>query len=115
MVEAISRSASSWEECHVCTFRNNLNKIGKTPFDAKEAWEMDACTAGNTLFLDIREASEKAPGRPFPDNERFCYYGYKFEALCCGETTVDATSEYCAVVSAPQQSDTGPKRVRISL
>jgi hypothetical protein len=99
----------------VCTFRNNLNKIGKTPFDAKEAWEMDACTAGNTLFLDIREASEKAPGRPFPDNERFCYYGYKFEALCCGETTVDATSEYCAVVSAPQQSDTGPKRVRISL
>mmetsp|Transcript_21324 Transcript_21324/g.46770 ORF Transcript_21324/g.46770 Transcript_21324/m.46770 type:complete len:441 (-) Transcript_21324:127-1449(-) len=98
VVEAISRSGTSWEDCDVCTFRNNLNKIGKTPIDAREPWELDACFTESTLFLDIREASEAASRRPFPDSDRFCYYGYKFEALCCGESRVDATSEYCAVM-----------------
>ena len=53
VVEAISRSGAGWDDCDVCTFRNNLNKIGKTPIDERDAWEMDACFTRGTRFLDM--------------------------------------------------------------
>ena len=81
------------------------NKIGKTPFDARDGWEIDGCClgkstnhrAGETLFLDIREGPPQ--DRPSQGNdERYTYYGYKFEAVCTGEKMVDSTSEFCSVV-----------------
>ena len=61
------------EQCDVCTFRNNLNKIMSTPVDLGNAWTVDACTLGTTMFLDIHQLPEKT----FPDADRFQYYGYK--------------------------------------
>ncbi|KAL3138045.1 hypothetical protein ABBQ38_005278 [Trebouxia sp. C0009 RCD-2024] len=82
------------DQCDVCTFRNNLNKIFATPVDLKSPWVVDACMLQHTLHLDIH----KIPQHTFPNADLFQYYGYRFEALSTQQTEVDATSEYCAVV-----------------
>jgi len=99
VVDAVAAGGSvGLTECDVVTFRNNLNKIGKTPFDARNAWEVDACFLGNTLFLDIREDPSGGAQSSYADQDRFQYFGYKFEALCTGHPAADATSEFCAVM-----------------
>ena len=41
----------SFAHVHVCTFRNNLNKILATPLFPQNGWVVDGCYHGNTLFL----------------------------------------------------------------
>jgi RAT1-interacting protein len=111
-----------WASVDVVTFRNNLNKILLTPFAPGAAWALDACAgspAGATVFLDIVHTPDSGPRNPNAD--RFEYFGYRFESLCCpapppaasasdagaagggggGEErhgAVDATSEFATVV-----------------
>jgi len=82
--------------CDVCTFRNNLNKMAMTLLNPKDDWAVDAWQGGTTkaLILDILSL----PQQDFPGADKFQYYGYKFEALCTGSSTVDATSEFCSIV-----------------
>lgn len=61
------------DQCDICTFRNNLNKIFATPLDLKASWVVDACMLGHTMHLDIR----KTPQATFHNAELFQYYGYR--------------------------------------
>ncbi|CAN8061507.1 unnamed protein product [Agarophyton chilense] len=97
VVEAVQHSDFNlWEEADVVTFRNNLNKIGGTPYNQRDNWEMDCATVGNTLFLDMRKIDNDSTN---PSAARFMYYGYRFEALCTGteEEPVNANSEFCSI------------------
>lgn len=84
------------EEIDFVTFRNNLNKIGSTPYDKRRDWEMDCAMVGNTVFLDIRRMDEDTPNLYV---RRFMYYGYRFEAICTGveQEPVNANSEFCSI------------------
>lgn len=61
------------DQCDVCTFRNNLNKIFATPLDLRPSWVVDACMLGHTMHLDIH----KTPQATFHNAELFQYYGYR--------------------------------------
>ena len=61
------------EQCDVCTFRNNLNKIFSTPLDLRSSWVVDACKVGSIMYLDIHQLPQKT----FPNADLFQYYGYK--------------------------------------
>lgn len=61
------------DQCDICTFRNNLNKIFATPLDLKAPWVVNACMLGHTMHLDIH----KTPQAAFPNAELFQYYGYR--------------------------------------
>ncbi|PXF49538.1 Decapping nuclease DXO-like [Gracilariopsis chorda] len=97
IVEALEHDGyNRMEEIDVVTFRNNLNKIGGTPYNKRNDWEIDCAMVGNTVFLDIRKIDEDKPN---PYAFRFMYYGYRFEAICTGaeEELVNANSEFCSV------------------
>ncbi|GLC41639.1 hypothetical protein PLESTB_000693900 [Pleodorina starrii] len=83
----------------VVTFRNNLNKLLLTPLQPADPWVIDAVRFGDTLFLNIVKLPEQRPQGP--DQDRFTYYGYKFEALCAGQdpaAPVDSTGEFATMV-----------------
>lgn len=83
----------------IVTFRNNLNKIALTPYNDRDAWEIDAVRVDGTVYLDIRKLDEPAPDER---HKRFMYMGYRFEALCTGgqsdKQPVDANEEFCSLV-----------------
>ncbi|KAL0053458.1 hypothetical protein WJX82_005954 [Trebouxia sp. C0006] len=93
VAEAVIR-ARMQEQCDICTFRNNLNKIFGTPLELKSSWTVDACRLGSIMYLDIHQL----PQTTYPDADLFQYYGYKFEALSTQQSEVDATSEYAALI-----------------
>jgi hypothetical protein len=69
------------EQCDICTFRNNLNKIFGTPLELKSSWTVDACSIGPITYLDIHQL----PQTTYPDADLFQYYGYKYAfpvAIC---------------------------------
>jgi RAT1-interacting protein len=90
------------------TYRNNLNKIMGALY-LKEPWEIriDRQKSG-LIVLDIVKLKSS---ETFPlENNRFIYYGYKFEQYCTfpdrvdssysndlNNRPVDANSEYCAI------------------
>ena len=74
----------------VVTYRNNLLKIGGTVIDTRAGgWQVDAIALKRsdggdggrpaTVFLDIVRPVDH--GEPYPDADRFVYWGYKWEAL----------------------------------
>lgn len=81
---------------YIITYRNNLNKIGLTPYNRDE-WELDCVQVGSTIFLDIRKTKEDSTD---PVLLLSMYCGYRFEALCTGkaEQPVNANSEFCSIV-----------------
>lgn len=62
------------EQCDICTFRNNLNKIFGTPLELQSSWTVDACRVGPIMYLDIHQL----PQTTYPDADLFQYYGYKY-------------------------------------
>ena len=81
-------------QCDVCTFRNNLNKIFATPLDLKNSWVVDACMLGNILYLDIHKLPEKS----FPNADLFQYYGYRSVAVAHALHGISATAYACQLV-----------------
>ena len=72
----------------VVSYRNNLLKIGGTVIDTRQGgWQVDAIalkSAGDaarppTVFLDIVRPVEQ--GEPYPDADRYVYWGYNLESL----------------------------------
>lgn len=111
-VEVIMRAALAvmpdgqlLQTAHICTFRNNLNKIFGTPLKLDDSWVVDACFYEETMYLDI----VKNEGKEYPGADRFTYYGYKFEAICTGgvDGKVDATSEFASLLGL----QIGPHRI----
>ena len=78
------------DQCDVCTFRNNLNKILGTAHDLTTSWVVDACSMGPTLYLDIHQTSQMT----YPNADLFQYYGYKYEL-----TTPIITAAWLIVMS----------------
>lgn len=100
VVKALANSNTNilQEGTDVVTFRNNLNKISGTPYNGRDAWEMDAVNLDGITFLDVRKLDEN---RPESDQQRrFMYMGYYFESLCTGAENepVDANSEFCSLI-----------------
>lgn len=81
---------------YIITYRNNLNKIGLTPY-SRDEWELDCAQVGNAIVLDIRKTRAEPTDA---DQLLSMYYGYRFEALCTGQAAqpVNANSEFCSVV-----------------
>ena len=68
------------------SYRNNLRKVLGTAHDPGAGWVVDAAaitTPGGrpVVCLDI-VAPPSTGGEDFPGADRFCYWGYRFEALC---------------------------------
>ncbi|WIA33467.1 hypothetical protein OEZ86_006597 [Tetradesmus obliquus] len=94
IIQAGTAAAVDWSKVGLCTYRNNLNKVLLTPVSLDNEWAVDACFWGGTLFLDIN----KAGNQEYPNQDKFVYYGYKFEALCTGQDHVDSSSEFAVLV-----------------
>ncbi|KAA8492001.1 Decapping nuclease DXO-like, chloroplastic [Porphyridium purpureum] len=90
----------------VISYRNNLNKIGLTPYNSRDAWHIDACLLERTLVLQIVMLPEPDAQ---PSQLRFEYYGYRFEQIATTRVseheergdTVDAQhgEEFCSIVN----------------
>lgn len=90
----------------VILFRNNFNKMMSAPWNTNE-WEINVQRLGQTLFFDIVNernqdpaASEKRSQPSNGEQDKFTYWGYKFEELC----TRDVRTASLAA-SAPQPVD----------
>ncbi len=85
------------KQADIITYRNNLNKIAGTPYNGRDAWELDTVMVGTSVFLDVRKLDE---GPANPSHKRFMYFGYRFEALCTNtkDEPVDANSEFCSII-----------------
>lgn len=94
VLEAAQLASVPLGEYNFATYRNNLNKIFLTPLNTQDAWTVDGCRIGRTMFLDI----VKTPQKDFPNAKLFEFFGYKFEALCTAEKVVDSSSEFGSVV-----------------
>ena len=73
---------------HIVTYRNNLNKLLLTPFQPDDDWEIGVeRQGGGRVHLQVRETARKAAEEARRDERqrRFCYWGYKFEALCTAD------------------------------
>lgn len=85
------------DDCDIITYRNNLNKIGKTPLSQRDAWELDCCQIGTKVALDIRMTDMD----PVGDNahRRAMYQGYRFEAVCTDDTDnpVNPNADFCSI------------------
>lgn len=83
-------------QADIVTYRNNLNKIGTTPYENRDEWELDCALVGKTVFLDIRKIREDSSD---PKQQLFMYYGYRFESICTGlsDEPVNANSEFCSI------------------
>lgn len=80
----------------IVTYRNNLNKIGTTPYENRDGWEFDCALIGKSVFLDIPKMNDSCD----PSQQLFSYFGYRFESLCTGvaDEPVNANSEFCSVL-----------------
>mmetsp|Transcript_13338 Transcript_13338/g.42153 ORF Transcript_13338/g.42153 Transcript_13338/m.42153 type:complete len:358 (-) Transcript_13338:132-1205(-) len=86
----VSAAARYGAECEVITFRNNLNKICKTPYAPNDAWSMGVHRRGASVVLSIRNVQS--------GTDRQSYYGYAFEAAATGRPAVDVDEEYATCV-----------------
>lgn len=63
VIQGDGEQGLSLNSAHICTFRNNLNKIFLTPFAPDKAWVLDAClmnaSGSQLLCLDIVKLDEK--------------------------------------------------------
>lgn len=78
-------------------YRNNLNKIGTTPYANSEVWELDCALMGKiVVFLDVRKTKEDSN---YPAQQLFMYYGYHFESVCTGlrEEPVNANPAFHSI------------------
>ncbi|KAJ8603294.1 hypothetical protein CTAYLR_006967 [Chrysophaeum taylorii] len=79
----------------VVTYRNNLNKICGTPYNNNEPWEIGVrrCRDGR---LDLSVRSSQAQQQV----DAQTYYGYAFEAACCGDPLagIDANDEFVVCI-----------------
>lgn len=92
----VAKSFDLESQADIVTYRNNLNKIGATPYENRDDWELDCALVGRTVYLDIRKVRDDSSD---PQQQLFQYYGYRFEALCTGmnEEPVNANSEFCSI------------------
>ena len=96
-------------EQHIVTYRNNLNKLLLTPFQPRDDWEIgvERRTIGGKacVVLHVRETSRKQAEEANRDEQqqRFCYWGYKFEDLCT--TSHKSSSESCSGTSCASHSN----------
>lgn len=110
--------------CDVVSFRSNLRPIFGCSFDHRKEWTVDAIVLRNdngkgqaggsssssskeqrrdqTVFLEIVQHLDEGQGgrAPFPDWDRFFYYGFKFESLCFHGSTGN-----------PSQAESEPVRI----
>lgn len=91
-----AQNQSALDQCDVVTYRNNLNKISRTPVALSDGWEVDCCQLGRVLYLEIRKSEEDPTSG---DRRRLMYHGYRFEALCTGETDkpVNPNAEFSSI------------------
>eukprot|EP00201_Polytomella_parva_P009746 CAMPEP_0175059390 /NCGR_PEP_ID=MMETSP0052_2-20121109/12407_1 /TAXON_ID=51329 ORGANISM="Polytomella parva, Strain SAG 63-3" /NCGR_SAMPLE_ID=MMETSP0052_2 /ASSEMBLY_ACC=CAM_ASM_000194 /LENGTH=464 /DNA_ID=CAMNT_0016324937 /DNA_START=42 /DNA_END=1436 /DNA_ORIENTATION=+ len=85
----------SWKDYHICTFRNNLNKIGGTISSPKEPWSIITVREGNVLFLEVVDNPDK---QSYNDAAFLSYQGSKFESICTGRQLVDLNESFVSVV-----------------
>lgn len=93
-------------DCDVVSFRANLRQIFGCCFDPRKEWTVDAIALDSeegevegggeadnnnnkkkkTVFLEIVKEEGEGSGRApfFQDQDRFFYWGFKFESLCFG-------------------------------
>jgi len=64
------------------TFRNNLNKIGNTPYDRKRSWKILVHREKETIYLNI--VNQKDPDQH--KFEHFMRWGYAFEVAITDKT-----------------------------
>ena len=102
VVRALRKSGFNIVEgATIVTYRNNLNKIAGTPYNFRDAWEIDStCVIENgPTFLDVRKLDD---GRGEDARQKeFMYMGYYFENLCTGaaDQIVDANEEFCSILN----------------
>eukprot|EP00190_Bangiopsis_sp_CCMP1999_P000189 CAMPEP_0198728834 /NCGR_PEP_ID=MMETSP1475-20131203/11863_1 /TAXON_ID= ORGANISM="Unidentified sp., Strain CCMP1999" /NCGR_SAMPLE_ID=MMETSP1475 /ASSEMBLY_ACC=CAM_ASM_001111 /LENGTH=377 /DNA_ID=CAMNT_0044491305 /DNA_START=1 /DNA_END=1131 /DNA_ORIENTATION=- len=98
LVECLQKAEYDVYKADVISFRNNLNKLADTPYNTRDAWEIDACRVKNVVFLEIR----KLPERPMDERDKkFMYHGFKFEQFCTQDDTsepVDSNEEFCSLL-----------------
>jgi RAT1-interacting protein len=78
------------------TYRNNLNKIMKTPYNNKDDWVFAAQSHQGCIFLDIRQTGKEFLPRDNEHQQRQCYTGYQFEHASTSPSVHGA--EFCSVV-----------------
>lgn len=105
IVAACNNFRVNLSEVAFLTFRNNLNKIMKTPFNTRDDWVLAAqmCRLTGCIYLNIRNTGNEF--RPNGDEyqERQCYTGYRFEHLSTRSERVGQGrhcegSEFCSIV-----------------
>jgi len=94
-------------DCDIVTFRSNLRPIFGCSFDQRKEWTVDAVALAvdgddgddnkeeekketktktkKTVFLEIVQKIDEGGRLPFPDEDKFFYWGFKFESLCFGK------------------------------
>lgn len=99
-----TQNQQAFADCDIITYRNNLNKISRTPLASRDEWEFDCCQfADSKVALDIRMTQPDPPigvAGQATAHTMAMYQGYKFEALCTGDNEavpVDANAEFCSI------------------
>jgi RAT1-interacting protein len=75
----------------IVTFRNNLNKIFSTPYDAK-TWEVDVKREDGVIYLGIKHL-EGPPANEM--HRKTMYWGRRFEDIC---TEGAKDTQFCSVI-----------------
>eukprot|EP01130_Rhizamoeba_saxonica_P004946 TRINITY_DN1996_c0_g1_i5.p1 TRINITY_DN1996_c0_g1~~TRINITY_DN1996_c0_g1_i5.p1 ORF type:complete len:267 (-),score=44.87 TRINITY_DN1996_c0_g1_i5:153-953(-) len=85
------------ENIDVITFRNNLNKILKSPY-SNDDWKINIIRFSNTVHLGV----EHLPRNDYPNKEKYEYWGEKFEHYCTHDgdfnDAFNPNDEFCSVV-----------------
>lgn len=94
VIKALAPSTLGY--CNIVTYRNNLNKIGRTPSALSDGWELDCCQVEGVVFLDIRVTQEDPTAE---HHRRATYQGYRFEAVCTNEEDkpVNPNGHFCSI------------------
>ena len=89
----------------VITWRGNFAKLLATPWNARDAWHMEAELCRGVVVLNVLEPPE-ALRREANRTDRealMSYWGFSFEEACTGGTyrdPIDVLDAYCTVVRA---------------
>lgn len=77
-------------------------QIMETPYNKRDEWRIDMHRVSGTIFLKVVKLDGGQFGAHGESQDKFMYWGYKFEELCTrGEGAeagkVDANVEFCSV------------------